>query len=176
MKFTETKLPGAYPIDVERRDDDRGFFARAFCEREFGAYGLEKHVVQINNSMSLAEGTLRGMHYQLTPSAEVKVVRCIHGALWDAIIDVRPRSPTFGKWFGAELTAKNRRMMYVPQGFAHGFVTLSDHTEMLYFVTEYYSAQRERCIRWNDSRFGIDWPVEPVIISEKDRTQTDFDP
>src|SRR5437667_10481197 len=130
MKFTETKLPGAYLIDVERRDDDRGFFARAFCEREFGAYGLETHVVQINNSMSLAKGTLRGMHYQLTPSAEVKVVRCIYGALWDAIIDVRPRSPTFGKWLGAELTAENKRMMYVPQGFAHGFVTLSDRTEM----------------------------------------------
>ena len=134
MIFTETPLKGAYLIDLEKRGDDRGFFARAFCEREFGAQGLVTRFVQANNSLTAQKGTLRGMHYQLAPKAETKVVRCIRGALYDAILDLREGSPTFGQSFGAELTAENRRMMYVPKGFAHGFMTLTDDAEAFYFV------------------------------------------
>ncbi|MFO0887972.1 MAG: dTDP-4-dehydrorhamnose 3,5-epimerase [Isosphaeraceae bacterium] len=176
MIFTETPIPGAYLIDLEKRGDDRGFFARAFCEREFEAKGLVSRFVQVNNSLSGEKGTLRGMHYQLPPHAETKVVRCIRGALYDLILDLRPDSPTFGTGFGAELTAENRRMMYVPKGFAHGFITLADDTEALYFVDEFYAPQHERGVRWNDARFGLRWPIAPVVISEKDANQKDFDP
>src|SRR3954447_10838807 len=132
MIFTETPLKGAFLIDLEKRGDDRGFFARAFCENEFGANKLSNRFVQINNSLSAQRGTLRGMHYQLAPKAETKVVRCIRGGLFDVILDLRPGSTTFGRSFGAELNAENRRMMYVPKGFAHGFITLSDDTEAFY--------------------------------------------
>jgi dTDP-4-dehydrorhamnose 3,5-epimerase len=173
--FTETPLAGAYVIDLEKRGDDRGFFARAFCEREFGAKGLSTRFVQVNNSLSAQKGTLRGMHYQLAPKGETKLVRCIRGALHDMILDLRPGSPTFGKSFGADITAENRRMMYVPRGFAHGFVTLSDDTEAFYFVDEFYAPEQERGVRWNDPRFAIQWPVEPVVLSDKDRAHRDFD-
>jgi dTDP-4-dehydrorhamnose 3,5-epimerase len=173
--FTETPLAGAYVIDLEKRGDDRGFFARAFCEREFGAKGLSTRFVQVNNSLSAQKGTLRGMHYQLAPKGETKLVRCIRGALHDVILDLRPGSPTFGKSFGADITAENRRMMYVPRGFAHGFVTLSDDTEAFYFVDEFYAPEQERGVRWNDPRFAIQWPVEPVVLSDKDRAHRDFD-
>ncbi len=176
MKFTKTPLPGAYIIDLEKIGDDRGFFARVFCKKEFSQHELETEFVQINNSLSAQKGTLRGMHYQLDPHAEVKVVRCIKGRLWDVILDIRPNSPTFGQWFGAELSAENRRMMYVPKGFAHGFVTLEDDTEAFYLVSAYYAPEFERGIRWNDPKFGIEWPIEPVIISDKDRNHPDFDP
>ena len=132
--------------------------------------------VQMNNSLSARKGTLRGLHYQLAPSAEVKVIRCIRGALWDAIIDLRPDSPTYGKWFGAELTAENRRMMYAPRGFAHAILTLADDTEALYLVSDYYAPKEERGIRCNDPKFGVQWPIEPVEISDKDRSWPDFDP
>src|ERR1700678_1145679 len=155
MIFTETPLKGAYLIDLEKRGDERGFFARAYCEREFGDQGLVTRFVQINNSLSARKGTLRGMHYQLTPKAETKVVRCIRGALYDMILDLRPGSATFGNSFGAELTAENRRMMYVPKGFAHGFLTLADDTEPFYFVDEFYAPEHERCIRYDDPRFGL---------------------
>jgi dTDP-4-dehydrorhamnose 3,5-epimerase len=173
--FTETPLAGGFLIDLEKRGDDRGFFARAFCEREFGAKGLATHFVQVNNSTSAQRGTLRGMHYQLSPKAETKMVRCIRGALHDVILDLRPGSPTFGKSFGADLTAENRRMMYVPKGFAHGFVTLVDDTEAFYFVDEFYAPEQERGVRWNDPRFAIHWPVAPVVLSDKDRAHRDFD-
>ena len=176
MKFTETPLPGAYVIELEKRGDDRGFFARFFCEREYQAHGLNPEIVQINNSLSRIKGTLRGMHYQLAPMAEDKVIRCLRGALFDAIIDLRPNSPTFLKHFTIELTAENRAMLYVPKGFAHGFLTLTDDTESFYLVTEFYSPELERGVRFNDPKFGIRWPMEPVVISDKDRNQPDFNP
>ncbi|MBI5529696.1 MAG: dTDP-4-dehydrorhamnose 3,5-epimerase [Deltaproteobacteria bacterium] len=176
MIFKESPLRGVWLIDLERREDDRGFFARFFCEREFESKGLASGFVQVNNSLSLKKGTLRGMHYQLPPHQEVKVVRCIAGSLWDVVLDVRPGSPTFGRWFGAELSARNRTMMYVPRGFAHGFFTLEDDTEALYLVSEFYTPNVERCIRWNDPQFKIEWPGPPVVISQKDRAEPDFGP
>ena len=176
MIFTETHLRGLYLIDLEKKGDERGFFARAFCEKEFGAHNLVTRFVQINNSLSAQRGTLRGMHYQLPPKAETKVVRCIRGALFDVALDLRSGSPTFGKSFGAELTADNRRMMYVPKGFAHGFLTLAPDTEAFYFADEVYAPEQERGIRWNDPKFNIAWPAEPAVLSDKDRNQRSFDP
>ncbi len=176
MRFVPTPLADAYVIELDKREDDRGFFARLFCEREFGEAGLDARFVQINNSLSRDKGTLRGMHYQLGEAAEVKVVRAIRGALWDAILDLRPGSATFGRSFGAELSADNRRMMYVPRGFAHGFLTLHEDTEAFYLVSAFYDPGRERGVRWNDPRFAIDWPGEPIVISDKDANQRDFDP
>lgn len=176
MKFTETPLPGAYLIELEKRGDDRGFFARAFCENEFAGQKLSNRFVQVNNSLSAQKGTLRGMHYQLSPKAETKLVRCIRGALHDVILDLRKDSPTFGQSFGADLTAENRRMMYVPKGFAHGFITLEDNTEAFYFVDEFYAPDRERGVRFNDPKFNIQWPTKPIVLSEKDMNWRDFDP
>ncbi len=175
MKFHATPLKGAYTIELEKRGDDRGFFARFFCEKEFEATGLAFPIVQINNSLTEKAGTLRGMHYQLPPAAEIKVVRCIRGALYDVIIDLRPDSPTFGKWFGTELTAENRLMMYAPMGFAHGFITLADSTEAFYLTNAFYAPQEERGIRFDDPRFGVVWPRTPVDVSAKDRVWPDFD-
>ncbi len=176
MIFKETSLQGAYLIDLEKRGDDRGFFARAFCEKEFGAHNLATKFVQVNNSLSAERGTLRGMHYQLAPKAETKVVRCIRGALYDVIIDLRRESPSFGQHFGVELSAENRRMLYVPKGFAHGFITLAEQTEAFYFVDEFYAPEQERGVRFNDPKFKIQWPIEPVVVSDKDRGHRDFDP
>jgi dTDP-4-dehydrorhamnose 3,5-epimerase len=176
MQFQETPISGVYVIDLEKRGDDRGFFARLFCVNEFREHGLATDFVQINNSLTGQRGTLRGMHYQLAPKAETKVVRCIRGALWDCVLDVRPESPTFGQWYGTELSAENRRMMYVPKGFAHGFVTLSDDAEAFYLVDEFYAPEHERGVRWNDARFAIEWPVEPIVLSDKDRQHRDWDP
>ena len=176
MKFIPTSLADAHVIELDKIGDDRGFFARAFCEEEFAAAGLVSRFVQVNNSLSADKGTLRGMHYQLAPKAETKLVRCIRGSLWDVIIDLRPDSATFGQHYGVELSADNRRMLYVPKGFAHGFITLHDDTEAFYFVDEFYAPDMERGVRWNDPHFGIDWPAEPVVLSDKDRDQRDFDP
>jgi dTDP-4-dehydrorhamnose 3,5-epimerase len=176
MKFHRTPLNGAYTIELERSGDDRGFFARAFCRNEFDKAGLVPQFVQVNNSLSARRGTLRGMHYQLAPKAEVKVVRCVRGVLWDVILDLRPDSSTFKKWFGAELSAENRLMMYVPKGFAHAILTLSDDTEALYLVDEFYGPEQERGVRWDDPNFRIDWPIEPSEISPKDKKWPDFDP
>lgn len=176
MKFTATPLAGAFLIDLEPRQDERGFFSRVFCQREFSDHGLVSHFVQINDSLSTAPGTLRGMHYQLGPSAEVKLVRCLAGALFDVIVDLRPDSPTFLGWFGAELSAANRRMMYVPQGFAHGFLTLAPHTEAFYLVSTFYDAAAERGLRFDDPRIGVCWPAPVQVISAKDRAHPDFDP
>lgn len=176
MRFVPTPLPGAFIIELDKREDDRGFFARFFCEREFAEAGLDTRFVQINNSLSKDRVTLRGMHYQLGPAAETKVVRCLHGALWDAVLDLHPGSATFGQSFGARLSAENRRMMYVPRGFAHGFLTLEGDTEALYLVSAFYEPSRERGVRWDDPHFAIAWPAKPRVISEKDTQQRDFDP
>lgn len=175
MKFEPTPLVGAYLIKLEMRGDERGFFARAFCQNEFAAAGLETRIAQINNSSNVRAGTLRGMHYQLPPKAEVKMVRCIRGSLWDCIVDMRPDSPTYRKWFGTELSAENRHMLYVPRGFAHGFITLTDDTEPLYLASEFYAPESERGVRWNDPAIGIEWPREPVEISAKDANWPLFD-
>lgn len=176
MIFHPTPLAGAFTIDLEKRGDERGFFARVFCVDEFREAGIPTQLKQLNNSFSAIQGTLRGMHYQLAPHAETKIVRCLSGALWDVILDVRPDSATFGQWFGAELTAENRRMLVVPKGFAHGFYTLTPDVEMLYLVDEFYSPEHERGIRWNDPKFGIEWPGEPKLISDKDANHPDFSP
>lgn len=174
MRFTETPLKGAYLIDLEKRGDERGFFARFFCENEFAQHNLVTRFVQINNSLSAQRGTLRGMHYQLPPSGEVKVVRCIRGSLYDVIVDLRPKSPTYLKWFGHELTAENRTMMCVPVGFAHGFLTTSDDAEALYLVSSFYAPEAERGLRYNDPRIGIQWPFAPAVVSSKDESHPDF--
>jgi len=176
MKFIPTPLNGAFTIELEKRGDDRGFFARAFCQKEFEANRLNNNLVQINNSLSKDIGTLRGMHYQLFPKSEDKIVRCISGKLFDVIIDLRTESSTFKKCFGVELSAENRMTLYVPKGFAHGFITLEENTEAFYLVTEYYSPEHERGIRYNDPAFGIKWPIEPIVISDKDLSHPDFDP
>lgn len=176
MLFTKLPLEGAYTIDLDKKGDDRGFFARFFCTNEFKSHGLDDQFVQVNNSLSACKGTLRGIHYQLQPKAEAKLVRCIKGALYDVILDLRKDSSTFGQSYGCELTADNRRMMYVPKGFGHGFVTLEDDTEALYLVSEFYNPELERGIRWNDARFNIKWPVVPSVISAKDLEHADFDP
>ena len=176
MIFTQTPISGAYLIEPEKHGDGRGFFARVFCTNEFRQHGLSTNFVQVNNSLSASQGTLRGMHYQLAPKAETKLVRCIRGALYDVILDLRQDSPTFGKSFGVELTAENRRMLYVPKGFAHGILTLVDDTEAFYFTDEFYAPEMERGIRWDEPMFAIDWPIEPLVISDKDRGHADFDP
>ena len=176
MKFHQTPLKDAHLVELEKRGDERGFFARVFCEREFAAAGLETRYVQANCSLSANAGTLRGLHYQLAPAAEVKLVRCVRGALFDAIVDLRPDSPSFGKWFGAELNQDNGLMMYVPRGFAHAILTLKDATEATYMVSDFYSPENERGLRWNDPRIGIAWPIEPADISAKDAKWPDFDP
>ena len=174
MKFTSTPLAGAYVIDLEKREDDRGFFARYFCKQEFARHHLNADIVQINDSLSRIKGTLRGMHYQLAPKAEEKIVRCVRGALLDVIVDLRPDSVTFLQSFQIELTAENRTMLYVPKGFAHGFLTLVPDTEVIYLVTEYYAADCERGLRYNDPRLGINWPMEPAVISDRDKNHPDF--
>lgn len=176
MRYSATPLEGAYLIDLDKRGDDRGFFARVFCVDEFGHQGLATQFCQINNSLSAYKGTLRGMHYQLAPKAETKVVRCVRGSLYDMILDLRPGSATFGRSFGAELSAGNRRMMYVPKGFAHGFLTLADDTEAFYLVDEFYSPENEKGIRFDDPKFDLQWPDAPTVISDKDKSFRDFDP
>lgn len=176
MIFQDTGLAGSWLVDLEKKGDERGFFARFFCEDEFSSKGLETDFVQINTSLSVEAGTLRGMHYQLPPAGEVKVVRCIKGALWDCIIDLRPDSPTYQKWYGAELNENNRTMLYVPRGFAHGFITLCANTEALYLVSNRYAPNAERGLRWNDPALAIEWPRTPAEISVKDQSWPDFNP
>lgn len=174
MKFTPAPLEGVYLIDLEQRADERGFFARLFCTDEMSQKGLETSFIQANTSLSFAKGTLRGMHYQLSPAQETKLVRCITGSLYDVVLDLRPKSPTFGKWFAHTLTAENRTMMYVPRGFAHGFLTLEPNTEILYMVSQGYSKERERAIRWDDPHFSIAWPAKPTVVSDRDKEHPNF--
>ena len=174
MIFTETKLKGAFILEPDRLEDDRGFFARSWCQREFAAHSLNPRLVQCSISFSKKKSTLRGMHYQLSPYAETKLVRCTNGTIYDAIIDLRPQSPTFKQCFGLVLTARNHKMLYVPEGFAHGFLTLEDNVEVFYQMSEFYSPEHARGVRWNDPAFGIAWPLNPSIISERDRNYSDF--
>jgi dTDP-4-dehydrorhamnose 3,5-epimerase len=174
--FTPTELQGAVIVDLEKREDDRGFFARAWCRREFEDEGLTHRLVQCNLSYNHRRGTLRGLHYQAEPRAEVKLVRCTHGVIYDVIVDLRPRSATFMRWIGVELTAENGRMLYVPEGFAHGYQTLANGTEVFYQVSEFYTPEAERGLRWDDPAFAIEWPAaNPRIMSEKDRNWPDYD-
>lgn len=176
MKFSPTELSGVYLIDLEPRGDDRGFFSRVFCAKEFDELQLETRFVQFNTSFSKIRHTLRGMHYQLGESAEVKVIKVLRGELYDVVLDLRPESATFGKWTAAVLSAENRRMMYVPRGCAHGFMSLTEDVEMLYFVSAYYDAKLERGVRWNDPKFGIQFPHAPALLSDRDANAPDFDP
>lgn len=175
MRFTPTPLAGAFTIDLERRGDERGFFARLFCSAAFAQAGVDAHYPQINTSWTPRRGTLRGLHYQLPPAAETKVVRCLRGALHDVIVDLRPDSPTFRASYAHVLTAENRTMMLVPRGFAHGFLTLTDDTEALYLVSSPYAPDRERGLRWNDPALAIAWPFPPTDTSTKDAAWPDLD-
>jgi dTDP-4-dehydrorhamnose 3,5-epimerase len=168
MRFTESPLRGAFVVELEERTDDRGFFARAFCAKEFADHGINDKVVQANVSYNHVAGTLRGIHYQVPPAAETKFLRCTRGAIHDVIVDLREGSATRGQHFGAELTATNRKAILVPEGFAHGFVTLADESEVLYLVSEFYTPGCERGLRWDDPRLGIRWPRPAAVISEKD--------
>jgi dTDP-4-dehydrorhamnose 3,5-epimerase len=175
MIFSETALPGAYVIDLERIEDERGFFARAWCERELTEHGLETRIAQSNVSFNKHKGTLRGMHFQRPPHQETKLIRCIRGGLFDVIIDLRPDSTGYKRWMGVELTADNRRMLYVPRGFAHGFQTLEDDTEIFYMVSEFYTPEAEGGVRWDDPAFTVEWPLgPPTEISQKDQQWPDF--
>ena len=177
MLFTPAPLADACIIDLQKREDDRGFFARAWCQQELAAHELNARVVQCNMAFNPKRGTLRGMHYQMSPHQEAKLIRCIRGAIYDVIIDLRPSSPTYMQWMGVELTADNRRMLFVPEGFAHGYQTLMDHTEVFYHVSEFYQPGAERGIRWNDAAFGIDWPpVDIRLLSPKDQNWPNFMP
>jgi dTDP-4-dehydrorhamnose 3,5-epimerase len=181
MILIETRLKGAYIIELDRLLDERGWFARSWCQRDFNEWGLDSRLVQCNISYNNKKGTIRGMHYQLPPCAETKLVRCTRGALFDVIIDLRPDSPTFLQWLGVELTPENGRTVYAPKGFAHGFQTLDDNTEVFYQMSEFYAPGQARGLRWNDPLFGIKWPLDVSVISDKDRTYPDcnkdrFDP
>jgi len=174
MLFTDTKIPGAYVIDPERFADNRGFFARAWDSRDLQKKGLPTTLAQCNISYNRAAGTLRGMHYQLAPHAEIKIVRCTMGALYDVIVDLRKDSPAYKHWIGVELTADNRRMLYIPEGCAHGFITLADHTEAYYHVSTHFEPTAYRGVRYNDPAFSIQWPREVAVIAERDATYPDY--
>ena len=174
MIFTETKLKGAFIIEPERLEDERGFFARTFCQKEFATLGLNPNLVQCNISFNKRKGTLRGMHYQAAPHEEAKLVRCTMGAIYDVIIDLRPDSSTFKQWVAVELTAANRRMLYIPEGFAHGFQTLDDNTEVFYQMSELYHPECARGVKWDDPAFAIEWLAPPVAISSKDKSYKHF--
>lgn len=176
MIFRETELKGAYLIDIEPVHDERGFFARTFCREEFARYGLHGDFVQSNVSFNRLKGTLRGMHYQAAPHEEIKLIRVTRGSVYDVIIDIRPDSRTVGQWTAVELSAENRRMLYVPKGFAHGFQTLEDNTEVWYHMSEYYHPESARGLRWDDPAIRMYWPLQVQCISERDTTFPDFRP
>lgn len=175
MLFHATEITDAFIVDIEQRKDERGFFARAWCQREFSARGLTAQVVQTNISYSQHRGTLRGMHFQRAPYAEAKLVRCTRGAIYDVIIDLRPDSPSYRRWIGVELRADTYRMLYVPEGCAHGFQTLVDATEVTYQVSQFYTPDAEGGVRYDDPAFNIAWPLEVTVISDKDRQWPDYD-
>ena len=168
MRFIETKLKGAYVIEIEPIFDNRGFFARSWCQQEFSDRGLDPNLVQCNISFNAKKGTLRGMHYQVNPHEEAKLVRCTQGAIYDVIIDIRPDSPTFKGWIDVVLSADNRRMLYISRGFAHGFQTLDDNSEVFYQMSNVYHPESARGIRWDDPEFRLEWQIESKIISERD--------
>jgi dTDP-4-dehydrorhamnose 3,5-epimerase len=174
MIFTKTVLNDAMIVDIERKEDDRGFFARSWCRKEFEAHGLNPNLAQCNISFNPKKGTLRGMHLQVKPYEEAKIVRCTRGSLCDVIVDLRPDSPTYKKHLSVVLTSENRRMLYVPEGFAHGFLTLEDATEVSYQISEFYRPESQLGFRWDDPAFAIAWPAEVRLISDRDRSYPDF--
>lgn len=174
MIFTPTPVAGVWIVDLERHDDERGFFARTWCVRELEAHGLDPRLVQCSMSRNHRTGTLRGMHWQEAPHAEVKLVRCPRGAIWDVALDLRPDSPSYLRHIGVELTAENGRALYIPEGCAHGFVTLSDDTDVFYQMSAFYEPQAGRGARWNDPAFGIAWPVRDPILHPRDAGYPDF--
>jgi dTDP-4-dehydrorhamnose 3,5-epimerase len=176
MQFTATLLDGLVVVDIDPKTDDRGLFARTYCQREFADHGLPTNFVQCNTSFSDRRGTLRGMHLQSEPYAEGKLVRCTRGAIYDVAIDMRRNSPAFGRWLGKELSADNRQALYIPPGFAHGFVTLCDLTEVFYQMTAFYAPEAGIGVRWNDPAFAIQWPIEKPLLSPRDAAYPDFHP
>lgn len=175
MTFHETQLKGVFEIHVEPKCDERGFFARSWCQQEFELNGLNPKLVQCSISFNTRKGTLRGIHYQAVPYPETKLVRCTSGAIYDVVVDLRPESTTYKRWIGVTLTATNRQMLYVPEGCAHGFLTLDDETEVFYQMSEFYHPDLARGVRWNDPTFGIAWLAEVSQISERDRTYPNFE-
>ncbi len=177
MTFRELELPGAFLIELDRIEDERGFFARTFCRDEFAEHGLATEIVQANTAFNRRKGTLRGMHFQAAPHEEAKLVRCTRGAVYDVIVDLRRDSPTFTRWVSVELTVENDTMLYVPEGFAHGYQTLEDETETSYLMSRRYEPSAGRGVRWDDPAFGIEWPDEgDRTMNERDRTWPDFSP
>jgi dTDP-4-dehydrorhamnose 3,5-epimerase len=175
MRFEPLAVDGACVVSLEPRGDERGWFSRLFCQQEMAENGLDPRISQVNNSLSRDAGTLRGMHFQRGAAAETKLVRVVAGAVFDVVVDLRPESPTFKSWAAVELTADNRKMLYVPRGCGHGILTLVDDTELIYFASQAYSAQNEGGVRWDDPAFGIEWPREPTLISDKDASWPDFE-
>jgi dTDP-4-dehydrorhamnose 3,5-epimerase len=174
MKFVKTPLKGIYVVEIEPKIDERGFFARTWCREEALSHGLNPNVAQCSISMNRQRGTIRGMHFQDDPFPEAKLVRCSAGAIYDVVVDLRPASATHAKWFAVELTAENHKMLYISEGFAHGFQTLTDNTEIVYQISEVYRPELSRGVRWNDPRFGIEWPIKDVIISPRDLSFPDY--
>jgi dTDP-4-dehydrorhamnose 3,5-epimerase len=174
MIFQETKLAGVFEIQIEAKADERGFFARTWCQQEFASHGLNARLVQCSVSFNTRKGTLRGMHYQAAPFPETKVVRCTRGSLYDVVLDLRGQSPTFKQWIGVTLDADKRNMIYVPEGCAHGFITLEAETEIFYQISEFFKPELSRGVRWDDAAFNIAWPAPVQLISERDRTYPDF--
>jgi len=175
MTFHETELPGVFEIRIEPHPDERGFFARTWCQKEFEGHGLAAKLVQCSVSFNRRAGTLRGMHYQVVPWAETKLVRCTQGAIYDVVLDLRPESPTFKGWIAVVLTAEKRNMVYVPEGCAHGFLTLEDQSEVFYQMSQFYNADSARGVRWDDPAFQIAWPREVTLISKRDRDYPNFE-
>lgn len=176
MIFVPTALAGAFVVELDRREDDRGYFARTWCRREVEAAGLDDRLAQCSLSHNRRRGILRGMHWQAAPHSEVKLVRCTRGAIWDVIIDLRPESPTYTRHLAVELTSESGRALYIPEGFAHGFVTLADHTDVFYQMSVEYRPEAVRGARWNDPAFGIDWPVAQPFLHPRDASYPDFVP
>lgn len=168
MRFVKTPLTGCYVIEQDRIQDHRGYFARVWCQRELEEHGLNAEVLQANVGFSRQRGTLRGLHYQRPPHAEVKIVRCTRGAMFDVVVDLRPASPTFKRWYGIELTEENGKMLYVPEGVAQGYLTLADDTEMTYQTTKFFDRESATGVRYNDPKLGIAWPADVQVISEQD--------
>ncbi len=175
MLFTETIIPGVFVIELEKREDARGYFARAWCQKEFAAQGLPKFV-QTNMSLCRQKGTIRGLHYQVAPHGEAKYMRCIAGAIFDVVVDIRPASPSYMKWFGIELTAANKKAIFVPEGLPHAYQALTDDAEVIYSASCFYTPGAERGLRWNDPAFSIEWPIREAIVSDKDAKWPDWKP
>src|SRR5260370_3115643 len=175
MRFRESKIRGVFEIDIEAKSDDRGFFARTWCQKEFEAHGRSSSLVQCSLSYKVRKGTLRGIHYQIAPFAEAKLVRCASGAIYDVVLDLRPDSRTYKDWISVVLTAENRKAVYVPEGCAHGFLTLEENSEVFYQISQFYNAESARGVRWDDPAFQIMWPHSVQVISEADRSYADFE-